>query len=200
MPPLASILWLVLFYVLLLVEFFVPSAGIIGVAAAIVAVIAVATALMQSVSAGLTMFASIAATTPVVLFAMIHVWPKTAVGRRILNRQPGQLTRSTAPERTLPDGRPLAELEQRIGIAVTDLLPAGRIQMEGHRLDAISIGVAIDRGTRIIVTKIEAGKIQVRPALPHELDAADSVPGMASVSPDLLDVDLSDLEADDALG
>ncbi len=198
MPPHSSILILVVFYLLLLVEFFIPSAGVIGVAAAIAAIAAIVTALMHSVAAGVTMFMLISATTPVILGLMVHVWPKTAIGRRILNRQPGQVTASTASDRRLPNGRPLASLENQLGIAVTDLLPAGLIEVDGQRLNAVSIGVPIDAGVHVIVTKIQAGKIQVRPALESEVNPlqadAEYVPAS---SPDLLDADLGDFEADD---
>ncbi len=197
MPPTSSILFLCLFYLLLMAEFFVPSAGIIGAAAAIAAVIAIVTSFMSSASAGLTTFSLVVVTTPGVLWAMIHVWPKTAIGRRILNRRPGQITESTAPARTLPDGRPLSDLHERQGIALTDLLPAGLVQIDHYRLDAVSSGVAIDRGTRVTVTKIQAGKIQVRPARENELEPGVRQDEPTPSSPDLLDVDINALEADD---
>ncbi len=198
MPPHSSLFILALFYLLLLVEFFVPSAGVIGVAAAIAAIAAIATALMHSVAAGMTMFMLITATTPVILGLMIHVWPKTAIGRRILNRQPGQVTTSTAADRLLPNGLPLASLENQLGLALTDLLPAGRIEVNGQRLNAVSIGVPIDAGVRVIVTKIQAGKIQVRPALESEVNPATvDTEQIPASSPDLLDADLGDFEADD---
>lgn len=198
MPPNASIFMLCVFYLLLIAEFFVPSAGVIGVAAAVAAIAAVVIAFVHSVAAGATTFLLVSLTTPVILVLMIHVWPKTAIGRRILNRQPGQVTTSTATDRRLPNGLPLASLEHQVGSAVTDLLPSGLIEVQGQRLNAVSIGIPIDAGVRVIVTKIQAGKIHVRPALESEInpDDADQTPPPAS-SPELLDADLSDLQADD---
>lgn len=198
MPPLSSIFILAVFYLLLLVEFFVPSAGVIGAFAAIAAIAAIVTALMHSATAGVTMFMLISATTPVILVLMIHVWPKTAIGRRILNRQPGQVTASTASDRLLPNGLPLASLVNQLGTALTDLLPSGLIQIDGQRLNAFSIGVPIDAGVRVIVTQVQAGKIQVRPALDKELNPSEAnVETASKTSPVLLDADLSELEADD---
>jgi membrane-bound ClpP family serine protease len=198
MPPLSSILILGLFYLLLLVEFFLPSAGVIGAAAAVAAIAAIVTAFLHSMTAGVTVFALVTVTTPIIIALMIHVWPKTAIGRKILNRQPGQVTVSTMSDRRLPNGNPLASIVNQVGIAVTDLLPAGLIQVDGQRLNAVSIGVPIDAGSHVFITQIQAGKIQVRPALSTEVSppASEEVNTPVS-SPELLDADLNELGADD---
>jgi membrane-bound ClpP family serine protease len=198
MPPLSSILILGLFYLLLLVEFFVPSGGVIGVAAALAAIAAIVTAFLHSMTAGVTIFMLVTVTTPIIIGLMVHVWPNTAIGQKILNRKLGQVTVSTMCDRRLPNGNPLASIVNQVGIAVTDLLPAGLIQVDGQRLNAVSIGVPIDAGSHIIVTQIQAGKIQVRPALSTEVSPPESEEVNAPASsPDLLDADLNDLGADD---
>ncbi len=198
MPPVHSILFLLVFYLLLLIEFFVPSGGLLGLAAAVAGISAIVTAMLHSAGAGLAMLGIIVGTTPVIITIMLHVWPRTAIGRRVLNRQPGQVTPSNALQRTLPDGRPLSELIHCVGIALNDMLPSGLVLIDGHRIDAVSIGVPIDAGTHVIVTKIQAGKIQVRPMLENERQTSSGDPATPTAkSPEILDADLSQLKIDD---
>ncbi|TWU32974.1 NfeD family protein [Novipirellula artificiosorum] len=158
---------LCLFYFLLVLEFFVPSGGLVGVAAVVSVVAAIAVAFAHSASAGLTLLLIVAATTPMVFIGVIRVWPHTPIGRRILNRRPGQVS-ATGTQRRLPDGTPLDQLVGRIGVAKTDLLPSGLVCLGSQRLDAVSMGMPIDAGSRVRVTKIEAGKIHVRPVSDEE--------------------------------
>jgi membrane-bound ClpP family serine protease len=192
-PPQQSLVLLVAYYLLLLVEFFVPSGGILGVAAFLTGLSAIITAWMHHADAGLTVLALITVTTPLIIVSMIRVWPNTTIGRMILNRQPGQLAQSTATQRRLPDGRLLRDLEGCIGIALTNLLPSGLIQIDNLRLDAVSVGIPIDAGTRVVVTKIQAGKVQVRPALEHEQGKRLSNSAASPTSPAALDTDLNEL-------
>ena len=183
---------LLLFFLFLVVEFFVPSAGLIGVAAAITAIATIVCAFMHSTMLGLTMTGIIIASTPAILYFMIRLWPHTPIGRRILNRRPGQ-TMSPGPERTMRDGTPFSELVGQIGVAKSDLLPSGLVVIDGKKMDAISLGMAIDAGTKVIVVKISSGKIQVRPA--NEQEQASR--GESPVSPQRLDSPLEsfDLES-----
>jgi len=161
-----SLGFLALFFVCLILEFFVPSAGLIGVAAFVAAVVAILSAFGHSVFAGSVVSSIVVVSTPAILYFMIRMWPHTPIGRRILNRKPGQ--RFDRKEQTLRDGTPMVDLIGQVGVAVTDLLPSGRVLIEGRKLDAVSIGMPIDAGSDVVVTKIVARKIQVRIA-----DAAD---------------------------
>ena len=154
---------LLLFFVFLIGEFFVPSAGMIGVAALICAVGAVVCGFSHSILMGIVMMVAVGGSTPAVLYFMIRMWPHTPIGRRILNRRPGQDGKLT-PKRTIRDGTPLANLVGQIGVAQTDLLPSGAVLIHDQKLDAISLGMLIDAGTNVVVVKTVAGKIHVRQA------------------------------------
>ncbi len=175
MPLYYSIILLVLFYFLLIVEFLVPSGGLLGAAAAATLIAAIVVAFSHSVFTGVVVLIIAFATTPLVFLGMVKFWPHTPIGRRMLNRRPGEVP-SPAPKRTAPDGTPLDELVGRIGVAKTNLLPSGMVMIDGNKLDAVSTGMPIDAGTRVIVTNIEAGKIHVRAALDDETDRATDPP------------------------
>ena len=53
-------------------------------------------------------------------------------------------------------------LEGQTGLALSNLLPSGRVLVKGQKLDAVSIGMPIDTGDEVIVTSVQAGRIHVR--------------------------------------
>ncbi|WP_372725476.1 NfeD family protein [Novipirellula sp.] len=163
---------LLLFYILLVLEFMIPTGGLVGIAAVVTIISALAVAFAHSMTAGFTLLIIVAITTPLIFVAVIRVWPHTPIGRRILNRRPGEMNEGRA-KRTLANGTPLDDLVGHIGIAKTHLLPSGLVKVDDVRLDAVSLGMPIDAGQSIIVTKVEAGKIYVRPISEAERAAAE---------------------------
>jgi membrane-bound serine protease (ClpP class) len=55
----------------------------------------------------------------------------------------------------------LLQLKGKKGISVTTLRPSGKINIEGKNYDAIAEAGMIDKGTRIVVTKVEAAQLYV---------------------------------------
>ncbi len=49
------------------------------------------------------------------------------------------------------------------GIALTVLRPAGKVQIEGRELDAVSEGALVDAGSAVEVVTVEPGRLVVRP-------------------------------------
>ena len=50
----------------------------------------------------------------------------------------------------------------KTGVAISELRPSGIIEIDGERLDALSEGVFIPKGTTIKVVRVEGSKIIVR--------------------------------------
>lgn len=173
MTLLYAILLLVAFYLLLTAEFFLPTGGFLGVAAMAALIAAVVVGFGYSTTAGFTILGIALITTPLMILGLLQLWPHTPIGRRMLNRRPGE-TAERAPRKTTSGGVPLDQLIGKLGIAKTDLLPSGMIVVNGDRMDAVSIGMPIDAGSKIVVTRIEAGKVQVRPATDDEADQENS--------------------------
>ena len=70
------------------------------------------------------------------------------------------------PDAFLPDGEVYRQVQSQIGkrgTAVTDLLPNGRITIDGTGFDAVTEGVLVDAGTPVEVTEIQGNRIVVRP-------------------------------------
>ena len=192
MPLYYAIGLLCVFYVLLVGEFFLPTGGLMGIGAVLTAVAAIAIAFTHSTTAGLSMLVVIAATTPVVFLAAVRLWPHTPIGRRILNRRPGEI--HVGPQRTLADGTPIRELVGQIGRAETDLLPSGQVTIDSRKMNAVSTGMAIDKGTQVVVVKVIAGKVQVRPAdRDDQQSVANKTPPQ---SPEALESSLESLDVE----
>lgn len=179
-----AIALLLLFYFLIVGEFFLPTGGLMGVAALMTVVLSLVFAFSHSTTAGVTVSGIVLITTPMVFYGMVRVWPHTPIGRRMLNRRPGQQTESPQ-KRTTPDGTPLENLVGQSGIAKTDLLPSGRVQIGENKLDAISIGMPIDKGSEIVVTNVDAGRIHVR--LMTDSDRQQAAPATPQSPPSLED-------------
>ena len=194
MPLTYSFALFALFCVLLVGEFFVPSAGMVGVAAMIAAITSIVIAFTHSVTAGVSVMVAIVVATIGILYAMIHYWPHTSIGRMILNRRPGQL--HEAVESRTRSGEKRKDLVGQIGTAKTNLLPSGLVVIDGKRLDAVSEGSPIDAGTDVIVVSASGGKIRVRTA-----SRSDFAPQQVEVERKTEAIELTleslDLEADE---
>ena len=194
MPLLYAVVLLLLFYALVVIEFFVPSAGIMGIAAAMAAIGAIVIAFTHSAEAGSWMTLIVATTTPGIFFALVRLWPRTPIGRRILNRQPGELAPAANP-RTTSSGTPLVDLIGRIGTAKSDLLPSGRVVIDGEKIDAVSLGMPIDAGTLVTVTSIQGNRVRVRPSDDQERErqqqrqSGGTPAALESFDPDSFDLD-----------
>jgi membrane-bound ClpP family serine protease len=149
---------LLLFFLLLLLELFIPSGGLLGVAAGAALIGAILIGFLHSFELGGTMLIAVSIVAPMVIAFGLRMWPRTPMGRKILNVDPEQDSLRREQQETLR-----RHWLGKVGVAKMDLLPSGTIDIAGHRLDAVSIAGVIDRGTAIEVVNVSAGKIQVRP-------------------------------------
>lgn len=92
------------------------------------------------------------------LGSALAVWrlPRSSLTRRFL------LSESLAGASASPA---TAELRGRYGIALSDLRPSGVADLEGRRVDVVTSGEWVGRGSRLEVIKVEGHRVVVR-ALP----------------------------------
>jgi membrane-bound serine protease (ClpP class) len=96
---------------------------------------------------------------PVVLALAFRWLPDTAIGRRLLPHLP-------TPDEVLPDNeerRRLRGLVGKVGRAKSQMLPSGAVLIEGHTIDAVSEGMAIDREQAVRVIAVRGTRVIVRP-------------------------------------
>jgi len=98
---------------------------------------------------GVTLLVLGAATVPVFAVLWYHV-----------------LSKKFAVRRTLEDAssaeRGLSELIGKQGVSTTNLRPSGMAEIDGKRIDVVTDGEMIDKGTRVEVVEVEGNRVVVR--------------------------------------
>jgi membrane-bound serine protease (ClpP class) len=162
MDPLAwSILLLSLGLLLLFLEVFVPTGGVLGFisVSAIVASIVLAF-YHRGLEIGLGFLALAAVAVPSVLMLAFRWWPLTPMGKRLLLGVPdGKDVLPDSPQR-----RKLRELVGKVGVAKSMMLPSGAVLVDGMTVDAVSEGMPIEAGQRVKVTDVHGNRILVQPS------------------------------------
>jgi membrane-bound serine protease (ClpP class) len=151
-PPMATVITLLLVgAALLVVEFFLPGmvAGILGTLCLVAAVVIgyvqfgprQGTFILLGVMLGLTLGT----------FFWIAYFPQSRVAQSFVSKK---IIRDT--------GVGKSELLGQTGIARTDLRPSGSAEINGKRFDVVSEGSMIERGAQVQVVDVEGIRIVVR--------------------------------------
>lgn len=191
--PWFAILLVVAFYALVAMEFFLPTGGTAGVAAVVCVIAALIISLEYGVYWALAILLVTTLTTPPLIASLISLWPRTAIGRRILNKRADDPP-VPLPVATTRRGTPLDKLIGHRGVAVSDLLPSGLVKIDGERINAVSVGIPINQNEAIIVVGLENRHLQVRP-ITETHETLDPVANENPIpqSPPSLELDLDDL-------
>jgi membrane-bound ClpP family serine protease len=142
-------------------EVFVPSGGMIGFLSLVAVIAAVGLAFFRGPWYGLSFLGLAVFAVPAVLAAALHFWPETKLGRRVLLDLP-------TSEEVLPDDdqrRELKSLDGRVGEAKSLMLPGGAVLIDGHHVDAVSEGMAIEKGAWVKVVEVRGTRVVVRPTI-----------------------------------
>ncbi len=147
---------------LLVIEIFIPSAGLIATVS-ILSAIAGLVCLWRydSMWGAIGTLGSMVA-GPLIFFQGLKIWRHTPLGRRMV----GEPTEEEIETRRAEEERQARELLALIGVegeAMTDLRPVGIVRIKGKRFDALSETVLIPAGSRVRVTVAEPNQIKVRP-------------------------------------
>jgi len=138
-PLLLILVCVILGLSLLAAELFIPSGGIIGLAAAAVFGIAIVTGFVVSTWLGLAMLVGGLVASPFVFSAMMKLWQKTPAGRALV-------LNSSTPAMD----RPRAPLDSS-GVTVTQLRPMGEAEFGTSTFEVISETGSLERGIRVRV-------------------------------------------------
>lgn len=146
---------------LLVLEAFIPSGGVIAMVSGVCAVAGVVLMFRVSVSWGLIGLLMVAVLGPIAFFAALNLLPQTPMGRALL----GAPSDEELEEKELAAHdreAKWAAMKGREAVAVTDLRPVGEIRLDGVRHEAASQVGLIEAGTRVVVVSVESGKLRVR--------------------------------------
>jgi len=165
-PIFWAALLLALGFVFALAEMFIPSGGALGFLAigSIVGSIILAF-YVGSLTTGVSFIIITGLTIPVLMGVAFKLWPKTPIGRRLILDLPRE-------NDVKPDHSALKALLGKFGKAKSVMLPSGPVEIDGRTYDAVSDGVAIEKGEAIKVVEVRANRIVVRSAKSEKPPAA----------------------------
>lgn len=164
---------------LVVLEVFVPSGGILGMLSGLAILGSIIFAFRRDPTAGLVFVLISMVAVPTLLALAFRVWPHTPMGKAFLGELPSEEELKPIDTRR--------ELVGRMGVAKTMMLPSGSVLVDGHLLDAVSQGDAIEPGVPIVVVEVRANRVVVRQADPDEAEQ------ITSSSPDMLSKPLDEL-------
>ena len=142
---------------LVVFEVFIPSGGILGFLAGVLIIASIILAFRyRGVTSGAIFLIVAVLAVPTLIGLAFKYWPQTPMGKAFLGELPDEME-------ILPH-EARRELVGKVGIARTKMLPSGAIEVDGNMYDAVSRGVAIEPGQRIVVCEVKGNRVMVRPA------------------------------------
>lgn len=145
---------------MIVLEVFIPSAGLISVTAGLLAVGGIVCLFMHDKVWGFAGIVTVLLLGPLILIAGFKIMPATPFGKKLLYGESGR------HEPVIPE-EALNRLDGLVGVegeALTDLRPVGTARIEGQRLDVRSEIAFVPAGTKVRVTGVEGSTVRVRPA------------------------------------
>ena len=182
-----SILLIGLGLLVVFLELFVPSAGILGVVAGSCLLAGLICGFIDGPRTGLIELLAILLILPVLFAAMIKIWPHTPLGKRILM---GPMSEDDV----VPKGDYYEEIQSlidQLGVVRTPMLPSGIVMINGKKYDAVSDGLPLESGQTIKVIKIRGNRIVVA-----AYDSDSETMGGSGRDSDLLSTPLEELGID----
>lgn len=145
--------------VMILLEVFVPSGGVLGLLAIVALGAGVVTAFYElGPLAGLVVLTAVFVAVPIILVLAFRWFPLTPLGRRVLPPAP-------AADDVIPDSAERVKLRAfvgRFGQTKSELLPWGRIEIDGRRFEAVSEGGPIAEGAAVEIVGVQGKALVVR--------------------------------------
>lgn len=154
--------------VLLFIELFVPSGGLIGVLAGVAAIASLVAFFQYDATLGLAMTGVYIVLGPIAIIAIFKLWLNSPIGRRlILGGQEGTAagsdeTIATSEQQRRQRLEALRELIGAEGVTVTALRPVGTVKVGNQRIDALAESGMIAADTPVTVVDIYDNQIKVR--------------------------------------
>lgn len=148
---------------LLAVELFVPSYGMIAVTASIAAIAGVVCLFIHDTTWGMIGMFGVIVAGPTAFFLWVKLFPHTPMGRRMILGNPN-INGDDAPQ----DSEQVRRREEALaligvaGTALTDLRPVGVAEIDGKRVDVLAEGPWVAKGRTVKVVHLDGLKIVVR--------------------------------------
>jgi membrane-bound serine protease (ClpP class) len=112
---------------------------------------------LYSVSAGMLALLGVFVAFPLFVYLLSRIAPSTPIRHLLLMAEDTTLA-------TTPMYQELEQLRGRFGKTLSTLRPAGVVDFDGRRTDAITEGMMVEAGQWVRCVDVQAGKVVVRPA------------------------------------
>ena len=141
---------------LLVLEIFIPSLGLLTVLAILCLAGGIALFFQVSAAVGWVGVWTAAVLIPVIWIIVYKFFPKTKLGqilvlKKVENVLPG-----------IPDQDKLNALVGQTGVVLTPLRPVGMCQFDGKKIVCVSEADFLSKGTNVKVIDVEGNKVTVR--------------------------------------
>ncbi len=147
-------------FLLVLLELVIPSAGIIGGVALVVAIAGdVCLFIGGGPGWGILGIVLIVVSIPGAIWLGTTMLTSTVFGREIMFGAGGEDVAAAVPSAATE----LARLDGKTGEALTDLRPVGVARIDGERFDVLAENDMIEAGTAVRVVGISGLQVKVRP-------------------------------------
>jgi membrane-bound serine protease (ClpP class) len=171
---------LLLGFVFLVLEFFVPSGGALGTLCALSLLAAIVVGFWDGPWTGASILAIEGVVVPAALAAAVKWWPETPIGRMILIPLP------KSPDEVLPETENYRGLKQLVGKRGTArglMLPSGIVLIDNKPYDAVGEGVTIEAGQNVLVVGVSTQRLVVRPDTTIRAELVEPAAAAASADP-----------------
>ncbi len=154
----AALICLIAGLVLMVVEMFIPGMGVPGLLGFLLLIAAV---VLRADS-----FANGAVTLAIILVLLCGAgfFIFRSFRKGTISRSPIVLKESIDTESTDLSGKEMQALVGLEGVALTALRPSGNAEIEGRRVDVMTEGAFVAKGTRVVVMRVEGLRVLVKPA------------------------------------
>lgn len=157
-----AVLLLLVALVLCVAEVFIPSAGLIVIAAAGALLCSIVLAWQAWGGSQPVYFwaflGAIVVLLPVIVATAFAVWPHTPIGRRAILHEPKPEEIAAFVEQDLRNSR----LPGQIGKTLTTMKPTGIVEIDGKRVQCQSEGMIIEAGCIVKVISARGNRVLVR--------------------------------------
>ncbi len=155
---LIAILLFIAAMVIFAIDLMIPSGGVLIGVTACFAFAAVLVAFRHSFNTGIWMLIATLGAAPMMMWAFLHIWPNTPIGRRMTSppAPAGEFLWSDAGR--AKDAHSLVGAE---GIAVAEMIPSGLVQIGDQSYEAFSESGPIDAGRKVRVVRLDIGRLVV---------------------------------------
>lgn len=157
-----GIVLIVVGFLVLGLEVFVPSGGVLAVTSGIIAIAGIVCLFRYDTTWGLTGTLAVVVIGPLLGAFLLKIWPDTPLGRRLVHGDVTEEDRARAHLNEQHERMERLALIGAEGVAITTLRPVGTAKIGTERLEVLSESGWITAGTAIKVTAVDGLEIKVR--------------------------------------